>query len=303
MTMPNQPSDAADITRPAKFTLFNRLPPELRVMIWEEFIRFPRIIPIYPCLVKPRPDLRLKIGIVTRELVPALLLVNRESRRVAMKSIVLFSYINDDMPKYVHAHHFAISRHDIVLYPNSFKWVSRWRGRLEGDSSKIANIMISVIPEDLAPVDSWCMDSHRRHRTWCGIFSAADHIIGRLGNMKSLQRFYCLFLSSRDWSAPKGQDQEPLRFDDLCELVPSQDNCDVAFGIGDSGPRIRDKFVPVAPHSQVQQWGHIFGNNRIMPDPDDNHVSVGENHDFGEEDSSSAEGDNSSAYGDSSGDE
>lgn len=143
--MSSQASHVAGATELTGFSLFNRLPPELRIMIWEEFVRIRRFIPLNPLLWEPygqelrffeKPDEQKfkryeqpwekehKLYGIPLALVPPLLLVNRESRDVAMKSLLIcivrwhftLKTVVDRKDKYI-----ALGSHDILVDPNGFR--------------------------------------------------------------------------------------------------------------------------------------------------------------------------------------
>ncbi|KAI1165184.1 hypothetical protein F5B18DRAFT_204802 [Nemania serpens] len=217
--MSGQASGAVGATKLTRFTIFNRLPPEIRLMIWEEHIRFPRIIPICDRWEGLYSGPHFGIDDITRKGVPTSLLVNRESRHVAMKSLVLFDiqFFTDRHGSWFPYYHYAISRYDIAFFPQ----YKRWDGmisRMEGDIDKIVNIMIRASTSSeryVIPEVSTCMG---RSFDWSPLT-----VISWAGfNCNSLESLYYLMVPVECdidhciWELL----MDEVVFDDLSEIPP-----------------------------------------------------------------------------------
>ncbi|GAW18315.1 hypothetical protein ANO14919_077900 [Xylariales sp. No.14919] len=211
---------AVDVTERRRVT-FNSLPVEIRLMIWEEFVRAPRIIHIDVL----DDDFGKKRGFVAKfkwpnknyftdcEQVCPLLGVNHESRSVALKEPLIDFEIHYPVtwPKrFGQTHlfrHFAIRRHDIVFFENSNASVwSKVSG--VGRSVEISNVMIDL---DIMSLDyqDWYARPH-----WGKLFMEASKIIQTLRNKEKLENFYCLMRRS---TSKQHQRFEP---DDFCDPAP-----------------------------------------------------------------------------------
>ncbi|KAI0426541.1 hypothetical protein F5Y09DRAFT_318576 [Xylaria sp. FL1042] len=193
------------MTGATAFIEFNRLSTELRLEIWEHAVRIPRIIHVDSLLRPKRPrrqGLTIKIDGVVREQVCPLLLVGRESRRVAMKSLVLFDISMPLVPA-CEAHYFAISNHDIVHVRNNALYdLPSWL-HVQGESKRITNLMI----------DS---DIEGSTQDWGMLLYAAGHLINQLGNQQCLENFYCLW-----WESSRNE-TSTVESDDLHEFCDDQ---------------------------------------------------------------------------------
>lgn len=164
-------------------------------MIWEEFIQIPRTIIIdidvdkWCNRVRYR-GLTLKIKGATREQICPLLKVNRESRHLAMKYMLFFSIYSDND---ISSHSFAISKYDVVYFQDPDLDISSIM--VEGDTNKIANVMIASGPVGL---DSYALGGILWK--YMEATQAGKGIVNKLGNMGSLKSLYCLL---RTWDTDK----------------------------------------------------------------------------------------------------
>lgn len=197
--MSSQASNAAGGTKLTKFTVFNHLPPEIRIMIWKEYIRLPRIVH-HDLGGRVRPGLKIKIDGFTRQQVPPALFVNRECRYVAMKSLLLFRLRNNEtaLSSSQPICNYAISSSDTLFFTGDLTSIEPDRWETEGDTSKIANIIISY-RESHTPNDiSW----RRRDKlnAICRLLADMGHcIIEILGNADAVASLEYMGLSPGFW--------------------------------------------------------------------------------------------------------
>ncbi|KAI0858431.1 hypothetical protein F4860DRAFT_516816 [Xylaria cubensis] len=193
------------------FTGFSRLPTELRLMIWEEFIRIPRIIRIcYFEVVEIDRRFSIEIDGRPREQACPLLRVNRESRHVALgEPLLLFSLISITLAERWESRHFGIRSCDVLLF--DIPPCCMIGLRAEGDTDKIANIILTITGDINFPGAEVCWDS----MIWEGVA-----LIQELGNVQCLEKMYCLI---RDvWTKPKKPQLPLLELNDLRDFDPSQ---------------------------------------------------------------------------------
>ncbi|KAI1734659.1 hypothetical protein F4680DRAFT_453683 [Xylaria scruposa] len=193
------------------FTGFGKLPAELRLMIWEEFTRTPRIIRIDQSGkwdTKHREgQLAIKIDGTIREQVCPLLGVCRESRIVATKSMLLFTISNDAEVYYGDRkgdRHFAIRSCDIVFFSGYKMRYNNFCGR--GDADKIANIMMG------APVRT----SESMWSIWLEFAWECFCLVECLGNQEHLEKTYGLLHENKDNGAVNH-----FNMDDMSEFIPN----------------------------------------------------------------------------------
>ncbi|KAI1150698.1 hypothetical protein F4825DRAFT_477760 [Nemania diffusa] len=193
-------------------------------MIWEEFVRTPRIIHVDLRAIDPGayPGYAVKIQLKDRipfwcastqvRQVCPILGVNRESRHIAMKEpLVIFALIipmahpeifNDASV----THQFAMRRHDFLF----IKGCESWRlGQIwnSGTTSQIANVIIDI------DVHNINYQSAGRIPRWIALMRKGARITDLLKNKECLENFYCLM---QDTTA---NGEQHLELDDLCELT------------------------------------------------------------------------------------
>ncbi|KAI1273622.1 hypothetical protein F5Y07DRAFT_250798 [Xylaria sp. FL0933] len=194
---------------------FNLLPPEIRLMVWEEFVRTPRIIHIdvlqaFP--VVPRYSWSIFSNCGKREQVCPLLGVNHESRRVALKEpLILFDIQYPVSPrKRLHEdstrRYFAIRSHDIVFFKNSESLPRHYMWTCAAEN--IANVMFD---QDITQIIQGEPDASRR---WLSMFKDAQSMIRQIRNLDHLQNLYCL-----TWD-PAADNPGHFDLDNLQELTP-----------------------------------------------------------------------------------
>ncbi|TRX88985.1 hypothetical protein FHL15_010107 [Xylaria flabelliformis] len=218
--MSSQPGKGAVPVALGETTLtgFSRLPAELRIMIWKEFVRIPRIICIgwFDGVRVMGVDRRFSIEIDgrTREQTCPLLRVNRESRRVALgEPLLLFSLkrlniLGIGIEKR-NIRHFGIRSWDALYFEDPETFLQHLAG--EGDSDKIANIILSYSNDIHRSGAKSCWDS----MIWEGVVLARH-----LRNVQCLEKIYCLI---RDvWTRPKKPQLPPSELNDLRDFDPSQ---------------------------------------------------------------------------------
>ncbi|KAI0544736.1 hypothetical protein F4679DRAFT_563636 [Xylaria curta] len=205
------------------FTVFNCLPTELRNMIWEEFVRTPRIIVIgdLSCVdardVEARgPPPSIEIDGRPREQTCPLLRVSRESRRVALREPLLLFSLQYPMQYSMlfGIRHFGIRRHD-VLY---FEAAPLYRMMAEGDTDKITNIILNTDTRLLYK------SGHRQQHAeleWDWVIQCALILIRELRNEQCLKNMYCLIRDSyrQHWW---WMEETFLELNDLREIDPDQ---------------------------------------------------------------------------------
>ncbi|KAI0517886.1 hypothetical protein F5B22DRAFT_645592 [Xylaria bambusicola] len=186
---------------------FNHLPTEIRVMIWEEYVRTPRIIRID--VLKETPT-KAEQGYVVRfradeyqgksEQVCPLVGVNRESRYVALhamkESLIHFTVsCNIEKPKRFQPtssirRNFSIRSHDVVFFENSGSSTFR-RMWLYGDTPRITNVMVDL---DVSDINYMSNDAIPQ---WEDMFEMAQHLTKELKNKEHLQNIYCLMRNDK----------------------------------------------------------------------------------------------------------
>ncbi|KAJ2987285.1 hypothetical protein NUW58_g4592 [Xylaria curta] len=216
------------------FPQFNRLSPEVRLMIWEEFILTPRIIRIDLTTKYDKKhrkgQLSIKIDGVTREQVCPLLGVCYESRQAALKSLLLFTSRYGSGLIYQHCcRHFAIRSWDIVFFSGS-KFSFRDL-HTEGDTETIGNIMLGAS----APLLQGGYASRRLK--WSIFGGSAWNLVRGLNNIHNLKNIYCLVHNSYTSALPV------FDLDRIGELDP------------DKFPDCKEKLVEwVTDFHQQQKW-------------------------------------------------
>ncbi|KAI0449442.1 hypothetical protein F5B21DRAFT_48680 [Xylaria acuta] len=200
------------------FTNFGTLPTELRLMIWEEFARTPRIIRIDQTGKYDKQhregQFAIEIDGLVREQACPLLGVCRESRSVAMKSMLLFTIGSRDRIRalYMDDRHFAIRSCDIVFFSGSSMGFQDIEP--QGETNKIANIMLgAVICEIHGGTDS----SESIWANWLAFGYSALRLTQHLGNRQHLERIYGLVHENNNPGEVK-----PFEMDQLRGFVPSQ---------------------------------------------------------------------------------
>ncbi|KAI0454165.1 hypothetical protein F5B21DRAFT_258955 [Xylaria acuta] len=196
--------------RETTFTGFRRLPTELRLMIWEEFVRTPRIIyigsPSDPFEVDGR--FAIEINGIVREQACPLLRVSRESRHVAMKaSLLLFSIQYPPLcrlSKTWATRGFGIRNCDVVVFDSDGS--PFYKMAAEGETDKIANIIINV--------NVCCLNSAT---PLGGCVAGGFNLTQILGNEQCLKNMYCLIRDTRAWAR-----RRHFELDDLRDFAPSQ---------------------------------------------------------------------------------
>ncbi|KAI0909134.1 hypothetical protein F4823DRAFT_449944 [Ustulina deusta] len=206
-------------------TTFNSLPTEIRLMIWEEFVRRPRIIHIdlYNIGVKSDRGFSCYFQSTTcyprkkSEQVCPFLGVNHESRYVALKEPLIHLDIAFPVlprkrfrPDYIRCL-FAIRSHDIVFFDGVESWVFNhmWIHN-HPTANNIANIMIDL---DIHHINYRNPDATP---CWQEMFTAGEFLVNTLGNTERLESFYCLT------RGPIAREHGHFELDDLCGLAPGQ---------------------------------------------------------------------------------
>ncbi|KAI0189702.1 hypothetical protein EV127DRAFT_495649 [Xylaria flabelliformis] len=200
---------------------FNSLPTEIRLMIWEEFVRIPRIIHID--LFNPGDEenrgltcvfeSHRQFGYTKSEQLCPLLGVNHESRYVALKGPLIHLELHIPTPqrKYFQAERiprfFAIRSHDVLFFENSESW-TRSQISVRQNARNVANVMIDL--------DVHSINYRNANATpeWSMLFEAGSNLTSLLSNRQSLKNFYCLTRS------PAAKGKTGFGFDDLRELAP-----------------------------------------------------------------------------------
>ncbi|KAI1111159.1 hypothetical protein F5Y14DRAFT_464962 [Nemania sp. NC0429] len=189
-------------------------------MIWEEFVRTPRIIHVdvrddtetdwgFSCVLQTGRYTMQKC-----EQVCPLLGVNRESRYIALKERLLT--LDVQIPNHKHkrfeqasfARNFAIRKHDFLFFEGSgtLQFGGVWVAG--GDKTTITNIMIDLDVHDINYQDPLATP------TWNKVLGSGQSLRPMFAN-QSL-RLYCV---TRDSAIEK---QRRFELDDLCDLTPEQ---------------------------------------------------------------------------------
>ncbi|KAI0465942.1 hypothetical protein F4859DRAFT_519572 [Xylaria cf. heliscus] len=200
------------------FPVFGNLPPELRLMIWEEFVRTPRVIRIDQTGKHDKKhqegQFAIKINGLVREQACPLLGVCRESRSVVMKSLLLFTIGSKDpvMALYRKDRHFAISRSDVVFFSGSRVGFNDIKA--QGDTHKIANIMLGATVHIILGTMN---TSESIWANWLAFGYSGLRLTQRLNNRECLEKIYGLVHQSNNSGAVG-----PFDMDELCGFIPSQ---------------------------------------------------------------------------------
>ncbi|RYP74509.1 hypothetical protein DL771_002983 [Monosporascus sp. 5C6A] len=205
------------------FPQFGRLPRELRHMVWREAVKSPQYVYVdlksFDGAEKQQPS--VIIDGERREQIPPLLMVNRESRSVALKLYnISFHVVKDTDPRY-----FIMSEYDTFVVKGMYAGVcqTKFGG---GETSRIRNVMVSANgfydyhikefckrgPHPIWPVrDS---ESHRLPYSGPELVMAARKLVSKLGNAEALES---VTAAIHPWSyygdpEPHYQSLEPARF-------------------------------------------------------------------------------------------
>ncbi|KAI0441021.1 hypothetical protein F4803DRAFT_552533 [Xylaria telfairii] len=212
--IPSRARQGADLVTADEntFHLFSCLHPELRLMVWEEFIRIPRIIYVNmnnydPAEVDSR--FTIKVDGELREQACPLLRVSRESRYIAMKGLFCFSLQlrawSPDAWLEAFNRMFVIRSCDFLFFdgePSEF-WLISGRGQTD----KIANI---IIAEGIDCV------------TEPGIVSMHVSNVCRLQYTLRIKRLEKVYSVVYDPAIVSRQQLQPFGLDDLREFDPRQ---------------------------------------------------------------------------------
>ncbi|KAI1735622.1 hypothetical protein F4680DRAFT_434597 [Xylaria scruposa] len=216
------------------FTVFNRLPTELRLMIWEEFVRTPRIICIgemgwVEVMVVDR-RFSIEIDGRTREQTCPLLRVNRESRCVALREpLLLFSLqypLNTDPftrrstqnDRGTGVRHFGIRSCDVLFIHGDFNY-ALYEMTVEGDTDKIANVIFNI---DAKPILRSFDLTFTDPPEWDWVISLGLRLLRTFRNEQYLKNMYCLMRNEDREDSKEERKLPPLELNDLRDLVPSQ---------------------------------------------------------------------------------
>ncbi|KAI1749951.1 hypothetical protein F4782DRAFT_287176 [Xylaria castorea] len=205
-------------------TTFNSLPTEIRLMIWEEFVRIPRIIHIdirgHENKAGRGFDCRFESctyggsGIKSEQVCP-LVGVNHESRCVALKEPLMHFDIRAPVSKRKRfqkertVRFFAVRSHDILFFGGSESW-ALWYFLGSGQAKNIANIMIDL---DVRLIN---YQKAKATPNWRALFDTGATLTGRIHNRECLKNFYCL-----TWN-PTINEERHFELDDLRGLTPEQ---------------------------------------------------------------------------------
>ncbi|KAI0971115.1 hypothetical protein F4678DRAFT_433773 [Xylaria arbuscula] len=216
---PEPPQKQPRKSAPKGTTTFNLLPTEIRLMVWEEFVRTPRIIRV-DTLNPTKPGRGLTCHFPSQygkvEQVCPLLGVNRESRYVALKEepfihfdITIPLFPRRRFHKHTITRRFAIRSRDILFIDGSDSWTARhlWTSR---GSQTIANVMIDL---DASPIN---YERGSLGPGWSEVFQDAEAICWTFRNWDHLQNLYCLM---RD---PETDKSRPFELDDIHTLTASR---------------------------------------------------------------------------------
>ncbi|KAI8944555.1 hypothetical protein F4801DRAFT_205309 [Xylaria longipes] len=200
------------------FTVFSNLPTELRLMIWEEFVRTPRIIRIDQTGKYDKKhregQFTIEINGLVREQACPLLGTCRESRSVTVKSILLFTIGSTDptISPYIEVRHFAITSCDIAFFSGST--TGFYNIDAQGETNKIANIMLG---ESVRAIYGNTDSSESIWANWLSFGYSALRLSQKLGNRQYLENIYGLVHRTNiDTGAV-----ERFEMDELCGFVPS----------------------------------------------------------------------------------
>ncbi|KAI1751611.1 hypothetical protein F4782DRAFT_180591 [Xylaria castorea] len=244
---PPQTNHSTPVVPATTFTGFNKLPTELRLMIWEEFARTPRVI---------RIDLNgtwnkkhregqfvIKINDRVREQACPLLGVCHESRSVAEKSMLLFTIGSRDIRKIFSTgdRHFAIRSRDIVFFSGSRMGFGDIF--VQGDTDKIANIMLGGRRSDIYG-DVGIESSERIWANWLAFGYSGLRLAQYLGNRRHLEGIYGLVHGNKHTGAVRCFDM-----DDLCEFGPRHPP-DYSCGFADW---LKREFLPKPEWDSISQ--------------------------------------------------
>ncbi|KAI0970449.1 hypothetical protein F4678DRAFT_480640 [Xylaria arbuscula] len=183
-------------------TPFKHLPAEIRLMIWKEFVRTPRIIHIdghnqpteaargYTCRFPVAEEFQWDYPEKSEQICP-LLGVNRESRYIAlMESFIEFGvdYTLSQLRRFQVTNirrRFSIRAHDIVFFDGdeTLCFKNMWT---RGDTKSIANIMIKLNVSDIN------YQNRDARPQWWDMLLAGYSLVESLTNTESLQNVYCL---------------------------------------------------------------------------------------------------------------
>ncbi|KAI0204469.1 hypothetical protein F4808DRAFT_474981 [Astrocystis sublimbata] len=220
MPAPSEEVAAPIATGATAFSHFASLPLELRLMIWEEFVRTPRVIyfiidsaPSQPSPgyqpspgFQPDPRFTIRVNGTKYEQACPLLRVNRESRHTAMKNTLFFSIgirdYNHRTGRFSDIRHFVFRRCDAVYFDyRDLEAIGAQTAKMRyGDTDKITNIIIGARPEVVMATNTM------------GFIVDLLHILQLLKNIQSLESIRFLILR---------HSQHPsFELDDLLELSP-----------------------------------------------------------------------------------
>ncbi|KAI1176102.1 hypothetical protein F4777DRAFT_547816 [Nemania sp. FL0916] len=189
-------------THGTTFTLFSLLPPELRLIVWEQFARIPRIIKVSGNRERDWESKGANITIdgALREQACPLLAVNRESRYIALKDLLFFQMKHRA---------YAFRQWDVIFLCQQFDGFNDYD--IQGDARKIANLMRGT---RFCGHDKLMLGYDEQVRQF---HHCTTKDITKLGNKYKLQNYYCLVGDSVE-----GVDIPPFQMDDIGELDTSR---------------------------------------------------------------------------------
>ncbi|RYP81680.1 hypothetical protein DL769_001912 [Monosporascus sp. CRB-8-3] len=220
----NKTGDLAETKKPSPtFPRFGRLPRELRHMIWREAVKSPQYIYVdfssFDSADNPQPP--VIVDGERREQIPPLLMVNRESRSVALKLYdVSFHIARDGDLRY-----FIMSEYDTLVAKGCYAELCRaeFGG---GDASRIRNVMVSASLFHDSHIKEFCKrgprpiwplrdrELHLLQSFGCDLVISARKLVSKVGNVEALESVTVAIRPRTHYGDPQPhyRSLEPARF-------------------------------------------------------------------------------------------
>ncbi|KAI3316999.1 hypothetical protein HD806DRAFT_551265 [Xylariaceae sp. AK1471] len=205
-----------EVSGPQEFTLFQRLPVELRVKIWKMAMEEPRLVHLYArrCGLYDRlvwgdgastlrrgvprgSGLKIKNGRYEYQQVPPFFFVNNEARHEALRHYTIRFKVDQMGRGQSSTARLIMSPDDILVSWHHIKMYWDEEDKFKLEFGPQARLVRNIMVHPWSASDFWRDNVWTFH--WKEAFNVAEHIIRRLGNEASLEK---MFLLSRHGDGP-----------------------------------------------------------------------------------------------------